>query len=267
MIRLVKLEYLKLKSNRAMWILLGLYFVAIASVAIGAGSFLDYLTEKGVDYRGINPSIFPIYDWEDIWHNLAYLAYFFAVFPAFLLVISVSNEFSYKTHRQNIIDGLSRTEFFLSKLSFAAFLALVSAVFLFLLGLILGFTSGRPFTADSFFDTLEFIPAHALQLFIFFLFSILLVLIIRKSGITIVLLLLYAVVLEPIGAAIIKYKLPDWGAILPLDTVNAIVRVPFSKYILMYTQDFISVSDLFRAGSWGLVFTLLIFLILKKKDF
>lgn len=266
MLRLVRLEYLKLKSNRAMWILLGLYFVAIAAIAIGAGSFLDYLTDQGVDYRGVNPSIFPIYDWEDIWHNLAYVAYFFAVLPAFLIIISVSNEFAYKTHRQNIIDGLSRTEFFLSKLSFAGFLALTSGAFLFVLGSLLA-AFNADFTWRAFFDTLEFIPAHALQLFLFFLFAILLVLLIRKSGITIVLLLIYAVILEPIGAALLKYFYPESGPLLPLDSIGAIVRVPFSKYILMYTQNFISGMDLLRGIGWGVVFTLLIFWILKRKDF
>lgn len=266
MLRLIKIEYLKLKSNRALWILLGLYFLAIASVAIGAGAFLDYLTGEGVDYRGINPSIFPIYDWEDIFHNLAYLASFFSVFPAFLLIISVSNEFTFKTHRQNIIDGLSRTEFFLSKLSFAAFLSLVSATFLFLLGLVLGLINSES-AVSAISESIVFIPGHAIQLFCFFLFSILLVMIIRKSGITIVLLLIYAVILEPILSAILKWQVPELGVILPLDSISSIVRVPFSKYILLETQNYIGWMDLLRGGLWGVVFTILIFLMLKKKDF
>jgi ABC-type transport system involved in multi-copper enzyme maturation permease subunit len=266
MLRLVKIEYLKLKSNRALWILLGLYFLAIAAIAIGAGAFLDYLTGEGVDYRGINPSIFPIYDWEDIFHNLAYLASYFSVFPAFLLIISVSNEFTYKTHRQNIIDGMSRTEFFLSKLSFAAFLALVSATFIFLLGLVLGLIHSES-GVSAFANSLIFIPGHAFQLFCFFLFSILLVMLIRRSGITIVLLLIYAIILEPILSAILKWQVPELGVVLPLDSISSLVRVPFSKYILLQTQDYIAWMDLLRCGFWGLVFTVLIFLILKKKDF
>ena len=266
MLRLVKIEYLKLKSNRALWILLGLYFVAIAAVAIGAGAFLDYMTAEGMDYRGINPSIFPIYDWEDIYHNLAYLASFFAVFPAFLLIISVSNEYTYKTHRQNIIDGLSRKEFFLSKLSFAAFLALVSAAFLFLLGLVLGLINSES-GLSAFTNSLVFIPGHAIQLFCFFLFSILLVLIIRRSGITIVLLLIYSLILEPILSALLKWQVPELGSVLPLDSIASIIRIPFSKYILLQTQDYIAWMDLLRCGVWGLIFTALIFLILKKKDF
>jgi ABC-2 type transport system permease protein len=266
MFRLVKIEYLKLKSNRALWILLGLYFVAIAAVAIGAGAVLDYMTAQGMDYRGINPSIFPIYDWEDIYHNLAYLASFFAVFPAFLLIISVSNEYTYKTHRQNIIDGLSRKEFFLSKLSFAAFLALVSAAFLFLLGLVLGLINSES-GLSAFTNSLVFIPGHAIQLFCFFLFSILLVLIIRRSGITIVLLLIYSLILEPILSALLKWQVPELGSVLPLDSIASIIRIPFSKYILLQTQDYIAWMDLLRCGVWGLIFTALIFLILKKKDF
>lgn len=266
MLRLVRIEFLKLKSNRAMWVLLGLYFLAIASVAIGSGAFLDYLTSKGVDYRGINPSIFPIYDWEDIFHNLAYLASFFSVLPAFLLIISVSNEFTYKTHRQNIIDGLSRTEFFLSKLSFAAFLALVSGAFLLILGTVLGLIHSES-NFSAFADSLIFIPGHAFQLFCFFLFSILLILLVRKTGFTIVLLLIYALVLEPILSAILKWQVPELGIILPLDSISAIVRVPFSKYILLQTQDYIAWFDILRGGVWGAVFTGLIFLILKRKDF
>jgi hypothetical protein len=255
-----------LKSNRAMWILLGLYFIAIAAVAIGSGTFLDYLTGQGVDYRGINPSIFPIYDWEDIFHNLAYLASYFSVLPAFLLIISVSNEFTYKTHRQNIIDGLSRKEFFLSKLSFAAFLSLVSAAFLLILGTVLGLANSES-GISSFTDSLVFIPGHALQLFCFFLFSILLILLVRKTGFTIVLLLIYALILEPVLSAILKWQVPELGIIFPLDSISAIIRVPFSKYILLQTQDYIAWFDLFRGGLWGVAFTFFIFLILKRRDF
>jgi ABC-type transport system involved in multi-copper enzyme maturation permease subunit len=249
-----------------MWVLLGLYLVAIAAVSIGAGAFLDYLTGQGVDYKGINPSMFPIYDWEDIFHNLAYLSSYFFVLPAFLLIISVSNEFSYKTHRQNIIDGLSRTEFFLSKFSFAGFLALVSAAFLFVLGTILGLFKSNS-GLEAFGGSLIFILGHAIQLFCFFLFAILLVLLIRRSGVSIVLLLIYAVILEPAGAAILKWQVPELGIILPLDSISAIVRVPFSKYILLETQNYISWLDLLRGLGWGAIFSLGIFFLLKKRDF
>ncbi len=265
MLRLVRIEYLKLKSNKALWILLGLYFVAISATVIGLGAFFDYLTREGLDFRGINPSLFPIYDWEDIWHNLAYIAYYFSVFPAFLLIISICNEFSYKTHRQNIIDGLSRTEFFLSKLSFAAFLAITSALVLFVLGLTLGLARSES-GLEAFGSTLVFIPGHALELFYTFLFAMLLALLIRRSGITIVVFLIY-IFIEWIVGIYVGENHPTFRFLVPLDTMSSIVRVPFSKYILMETPDFISWQDVLKASAWGGVITFLIFLILKKKDF
>jgi len=266
MLRLIKIEYLKLKSNRALWILLGLYFLAIAAVALGAGAFLNYITAEGAEFRGLNPSMLPIYDWEDIYHNLAYLASFFAVFPAFLLIISVSNEFTFKTHRQNIIDGLSRTEFFLSKFSFAAFLAIVSSIFLFVLGFVLG-TINSHSGMEAFTGSLAFVLGHAIQLFCFFLFAILIVLLIRKSGISIVFLLIYTLVIEPVIAAVIKWQLPETGIFLPLDSIKSIVRIPFSKYILFETQDYLAWIDLFRGGVWGFILAVGIFILLKKRDF
>ncbi|MGB6037520.1 MAG: hypothetical protein WBG42_14695, partial [Cryomorphaceae bacterium] len=155
---------------------------------------------------------------------------------------------------------------FLSKLSFAAFLASVSAAFIFLLGLVLGLINSES-GMSAFANSLVFIPGHAFQLFCFFLFSILLVMLIRRSGITIVLLLIYAIILEPILAAILKWQVPELGIVLPLDSISSLVRVPFSKYILLQTQDYLAWADLLRCGVWGLVFTALIFLILKKKDF
>lgn len=267
MVRLIRLEYLKLRHNKAMWVLLGLYLVAIVGISFGAGYILQVLADNGVEYRGIDPTVFPIYDFDDIWQNLAYLGYFFNVFPAFLIVISITNEFANKTHRQNIIDGLSRTEFFLSKLSFAAFLSLLSGLFLLMIGLLLGFMHSDVLGTEAIFSNMVFAPVHALQLFLYFLFAMLLSLIIRKSGITIVLLLMYTVILEPILTATLGYWYPGTEDFLPLHAISNLVHFPFPKYFLRYVQDYLAIKELAIAVGWGVIFTTGIFLFLKKRDF
>lgn len=270
MIRLIKIEYLKLKKLKALWILTGLYLVALLAISLSAKLFLDYLTSRGVEFQGFNPSMLPIYDFNDIWQNLAYLAGFFKIFPALILIISVSNEFSYRTHRQNIIDGLSRTEFFLSKLSFAAFLALLSAAVLLVIGLVLGFRYSPVTGAADILENMVFIPVHALQFFTYFLFAIWLVLLIRRSAVTIVLLLLYTIILEPIAAGILYSRfvdLPTVANLLPMQAIGNLVPVPFGKYALQYTQDFVGAADLGFALIWAAIFTGGIFYILRKRDF
>ena len=44
------------------------------------------------------------------------------------MIISVTNEYSFKTHRQNVIDGVTRTQFIVTKLACGVIIALASTV-------------------------------------------------------------------------------------------------------------------------------------------
>ncbi len=266
-VRLIKLEFLKLRHNRALWVLLALYLLCVIAISLSGGIILKIMAGMGISYRGIDPTVIPIYDFDDIWQNLAYLGYFFKIFPAFLLIISITNEYSYKTHRQNIIDGLSRREFFLSKLSFAAFLAILSAGLLLVLGLVLGFSHSSVTSWEAMSSKLYFIPVHAFQILLFFLFAMFLALLIRRSGVTVVLLLMYAWFLEPITAGILGYYVPGADDFFPLEAISSLVHFPFSKYIFMYTQDFVSFADLAKALGWCGVLLYGIYYQLAKRDF
>ncbi len=269
MMRLIQIEWLKIKSLKALWIMTALYFIALIMVSVGAKSGLDFLTAKGMDFNGINPSIVPLYAYDDLWQNLAYMASFFKIFPAFILIISMSNEFTYRTHRQNVIDGLSRSEFLLSKMSFAAFLALLSAVVLLLLGFLLGSLHSDVRGTEYMFQSIEFVLAHALQFFIYFTGAMLLVLWIRRSGISIVLLLLYTLLLERIITGILRLAL-SWDDVInffPLRAINRLVPNPFGKYIFQETQTFLGLQDLAIALLWLGLFTFGIHWQLRKRDF
>jgi len=265
--RLIKIEFLKLKKSRSMWVLLGLYLTCLILIAFSGNIILGYLADAGVQYNGLNPTILPIYDFIDIWQNLSWLGGFFKIFPAFLIVISMCNEFQFKTHRQNIMDGMSRLEFFLSKLSFAGFLALLSAGVLFVLGMILGLIYSPVKDISSIFTNTYFLLGHFYELLLYFLFSMLVALIIRKTGIAIVVLLMYTWFIEPIGVAILSNWYPDLASAFPLESTSALVRFPFSKYILLYAQDYIAWEDLAKATTWALVFGGFIYHQLVKRDF
>ncbi|MFK5098226.1 hypothetical protein, partial [Klebsiella pneumoniae] len=68
-----------------------------------------------------NPFVFP-----EVWQTVAYFSSFFVLLPSILVIMLVTNEYTYKTHRQNIIDGWSRNEFLLSKLIDVAIISLVT---------------------------------------------------------------------------------------------------------------------------------------------
>ena len=111
MIRALKLEWLKIRNYRTFWVLVGMYSVALIIICFGGTFFLEYLKNQGADFDGIDPTILPIYDFPDIWQNITYLATFLKILLAFIVIISVNNDQSYNTLRQNIIDGISKREY------------------------------------------------------------------------------------------------------------------------------------------------------------
>lgn len=258
--RILQVEWLKLRHYRVFWVLLGLYFLGMV-LPLSSGMFLlEFLKNQGVEYNGISPAMLPIYDFRDIWHNLTYLANFLKVLPAFIVVISVANEISYTTMRQNIIDSLTKTEFLLSKISFIIAMALFSTVVLFLNGLVLGLIYSPVKDAGSIFMHIEFLFAHFLQLVVYFHFVFIITLILRKTGLVVFLLLGYTIIFEPIVAAILLNApfIPDtirWIAdMLPNRSINNLIKVPFGKYVFMETQTGITSKALLILLGWMIVY-------------
>ena len=158
MIRALKLEWLKLRNYRVFWILTGMYLFAVIIIASGGGFFLQWLKSQGADFDGIDPTILPIYDFPDIWQNTTYLASFVKVLLAFIVIISINNDVTYNTMRQNIIDGISKREFIYSKLLQIAALAFLSTLFLFIAGFINGSIYSHVWGPGFIFDEIGISP-------------------------------------------------------------------------------------------------------------
>jgi len=117
--RLLKIEWLKSWPSRYFRVMLGIWLFAFVSIPVGVKLFLVYIESKGFsldDLPGIEATDLPIFDFVDIWQNLAYLYKGISIFMAILIIINITNELDYKTFRQNVIDGMSKTEFLGSKL-------------------------------------------------------------------------------------------------------------------------------------------------------
>ena len=55
-----------------------------------------------------------------------------------IVIFVISNEYSFKTMRQNLIDGLNRNQLFVSKLLLISILTFLSTLVVYLSGLIAG---------------------------------------------------------------------------------------------------------------------------------
>jgi ABC-type transport system involved in multi-copper enzyme maturation permease subunit len=202
----------------------------------------------------------------DIWQNLGWLATIFKWIPAFVVIISVTLEYSQKTIKQNIIDGLSKRDFLLSKIALVFFISLASMILLFLLGLFLGLLYSPVKGTGYIFENIEFVFAYGLEVFCFLCIALFAAFWIQKSGVTIILFLLYTACIEPISTAILSfyYKWSIWY--FPVEAINLIIRVPFQKYALSYVHDDVMWRDVAVSLGWAGIFLALSYWLLKKRD-
>ena len=272
MIRLFEIEWLKLKNYKVFWILLIMYFLGLILI-LSSGMFLmEFLKYKGADFNGIDPTILPLYDFPDVWQNMTYIATFFKIILAFIVIISVTNEISYRTMRQNIIDGLSKWEFLKSKLALIIALSAAATLFIFLEGLITGLIYSTVKYPEYIFSNMGFLAAYFLELITFLSFALLLSILLKKAGFVIVLIFMYTLIFEPfltinmLHNPWIKDYVSWLAPFFPIRALNNLIQVPFQRYIFMEIQDFIAWKDVLIVLVWLVIYQLSIFRVLDKRD-
>lgn len=273
MIRLFQIEWLKLRSYRSFKLITALYFLVVVLIC-GSGMFvLEYIKNHAMtgEFKGIDPTMLPIYDFRDIWQNLTQTASWLKIILAFIVIISITNEITFKTMRQNIIDGLNRKEFVLSKVIMILGFSFANTLLVFILGLILGFIYSPVAGMADIFSGIEFIGGFFITTFTYLLFAFFIALLIKRTGIAIVFFGIYAAFIDPITSLIFaNAPLPTAfktiAPYFPVDAINSIIPNPFPKYIFQEFQGHISL------GATGIVlievtiFVSFIFLLLKRKD-
>ncbi len=268
MLRLLTLEWLKLRHYRPFWILLTLYFVVLGLVSCSVMFLFELMADQGAEFQGIDPTMIPFYDFADIWQNLTYLASYFKMFLGFIIVISITNEFDYKTIRQNIIDGLTKWEFIATKLLVILAIGVVNTLFVFIVGLIMGSIYSPVKGLGVIFSNAEFLLAYLLDILTFLVFALLVGMLIRRTGFAIVLLAFYALFLEPIATTVLTVVYPElsFHQYLPIRAINNLIPIPFGKYAFQEIQDFVAIKDVVVVLLYLGSFAWLNYWLLKARD-
>ena len=173
--RLFLIEFDKLYANRISRILIVGYFALMTSIALIAAIKFDigpikfHLAEQG------------IFNFPYIWHFNTFVAAWFKLFLAIVIVSMIANEYSNKTIKQNLIDGLSKKEFLLSKFLVILFLSLVSTLYIFVISLALGLTFSNYTELGIVFSEMEYLLAFFIKLIGFFSFCFFLGVLIKRS--------------------------------------------------------------------------------------
>lgn len=185
MLRLLTIEYHKLRHNKTSRVLIIGYFVLLSAIALLASIKFNLF---GAEFRLADQGIF---NFPYIWHFNTYIAAILKFFLAVVIVSMTANEYSNRTLKQNLIDGLSKTEFILSKFLTVVVFSVISTLFVGVLSLILGFSFSDFTEIAIIFSDLEFLFAFFLKLVAFFSFCLFLGILIKRSAFALGFLLMW----------------------------------------------------------------------------
>lgn len=207
--QLLNIEWLKIRKYTTFWVLVGLF--------TGLFFMWTYGISSGV--LNINDMLKSSFAFPSIWANLGYLYSWFVIFLCVFVIISITNEFTFKTHRQNVIDGQSRMDFLHAKMFLILAITLSATLFFIVIGLIFGFANG----GGNPFEGIEKIIYVFLFTLNYLSFSALLAFFIRRSGLSIILLLAYFL-MESILGKLINMKLnTQVGNFFPLQSSDELL--------------------------------------------
>ncbi|MEM0933913.1 MAG: ABC transporter permease subunit [Bacteroidota bacterium] len=276
MVRLLQIEFIKLWNNRASKILILSYFVLLTSIALVAAIKFDigpvkfHLADQG------------IFNFPYIWHFNTFITAIFKLFLAIVIVSMMANEYSNKTIKQNLIDGLSKKEFILSKFLTVVSFSLVSTLFVFVVSLLLGLIYSDYNEISIIFSDLEFLLAFFVKLVGFFSFCLFLGIFVKRSAFALGFLILWSI-LEQVVFGLLGWKVISWDAakivkdFFPLQSMTNLIKEPFTRLSAVqnigeqigekmnfdyhvYWYEFLIVSF------WTALFVYLSYALLKKRD-
>lgn len=264
--RLIKIDFRKYFHNRTFWVLSALYVVLVVFVFMVTESFLNNVMSHVGKNSPVTIPGFSLYSFPYVWHNMAFIAGFFKIFLALIVIIFITNEYSYKTIRQNVMSGMSRVEFLFSKVIFVLFISLAVTIVLFLSALLLGVSHTEHMTTALVFAKMFFVPAYFLEVFTFLLMAMMFAFVLQKQGLAIGIFALYYYVLEPI----IAFKLPDGVArFLPIKMITHLIDVPNSSLMKLFGVNFretVSRIDIWGCLGYSILFIWLVYFFLKNRD-
>ncbi|MCD2260855.1 ABC transporter permease subunit [Psychroserpens luteolus] len=273
MLRLLQLELQKLLLNRASKVLIFISFILPFFVIILSSlriNFFGFFVLELGDYGLFN---FPI-----VWHITTFFASQFKFFFAIVVVSMIGNEYSNKTLKQNLIDGLSKKEFILSKFYTIIFFSAVATILIFLICLFIGLYYSSINEAHLIFRETEFLFAYFLKLVGFFSLCLFLGMLVKRSAFALAFLfVLY--ILEWIIFGLITWKANVDIAekiqnFFPLKSMYKLIDQPFQRIAISkapngqeFLYDFaVHWHEIAIVLAWTALFIFLSYRLLKKRD-
>lgn len=274
MFRLLGIEWKKIIYNKGTRIFLLLYFVMMMALVLIIPTIKMTVNDQslGLETLGfLKPNL--------IWANITYIMSFGKILLAIIIINSISNEFTYGTYRQNIIDGLSKKQYFLSKWSMSILITLVTT---FLVGIMIVLVSHHYNGSTDLFKNAHFLGGLFVEYLTYVAFAMFFTFLFKRSVFAILSLVFFPMVegilqlgeflLRKVGDADADFGNLMISKVLPLKINGQITKFPEIDLMGYLTEGTafkaraIEYSPIVYSLIYFVIFSLASYWLLKKRD-
>ncbi len=277
MFRLLNIELTKLRYNKSAKVISLVYFILITFIALIAS--IEFNIGE-INFRIADQGIF---NFPFIWHFNTWVASILKLFLAIVIVSMMANEYSNRTLKQNLIDGLSKKEFVLSKFITVVGFALISTLFVFIVSIILGLSFSDYNEVGIIISDMEYLFAYFVKLLAFFSFCLFLGVLVKRSAFALGFLLIWFIV-EKISFGLLKWQFfkdtniaENVSQFFPLESMSNLIKEPFTRLGAVqsaasqlgeaFDKDYsVQLLNIIIVLTWAFFFIYWSYAILKKRD-
>lgn len=274
MLRLIQLELQKLWLNRTSKVLIFISFILPFTVLILSSIKINFFGFFTLELGELGIFNFPI-----IWHITTFFASYFKFFFAIVVVSMIGNEYSNKTLKQNLIDGLSKKEFILSKFYTIVFFSFAATVLIGLATFLIGLYYSSYTEASIIFREVDFLLGYFVKLVGFFSLCLFFGMLVKRSAFALAFLvilyifewIIFGVVTWQTDSATIGFQVKNF---LPLESMYKLIDQPFQRIIMTKFPDKADLAydyavhfhEIAIVLGWTALFIFLSYRLLKKRD-
>lgn len=199
--RLLQIEWTKLYPYRAFRVLLVLYLVSFL--------VLPYTLETIPLLRNFQQ----LFEFPSIWFTYYFGAMFLSIALAVIVITVTTNEYSNRTFRQHVIDGMSRRELWLGKVAMLLIMAALLTVLFAINGYAAGYTNAFIRDGSGAWDKAGYIPGFFLHALSIMALSFFLALLLRRTGLALFAFLAWIFPVEMILRGVLAAGFHDGGMV------------------------------------------------------
>ncbi len=220
--QLLSIEWIKVKKLRAFtWIIL-LYMILLPLWMWVMNLWFGNINRQ----IEIMPDTKTLWSFPTVWRFVTYSGSYFNLFLSVIIVVLTTNEFTNRTMRQHVIDGLTKQQVIFSKFLVILGLSLFVTFYVFLVGLVFGLTQSA--NVDL-YSNIHYVGLFFVQSLCYFSFAFLLSILIKRSALS--LIIFYgAIILE----LIISFFIPQIVyAFFPFKNFAKLTPIPFLEQLIV----------------------------------